>query len=61
MKNLILLSIVLLSFSSCRKNYCETLVTPWGEPCCVKCFRSQEKYFEFTKENFGKDLCEFCK
>lgn len=60
MKNLILLSIVLLSFVSCKKDYCVTLTDQMGDRCCIKCFRSEDRAFKFYRDNATQDLCKFC-
>jgi hypothetical protein len=61
MKNLILLSIVFLSFASCKKDYCVQLTDPIGDPCCIKCFRNEQQSRNFFIENAGKGYCNFCK
>jgi hypothetical protein len=60
MKNLILLSIVLLSFVSCKKDYCVELTDQTGSPCCIKCFRNEQQSQKFFIENAGSDYCQLC-
>jgi hypothetical protein len=61
MKNLILLSIVLFSFASCKKDYCVQLTDQVGDECCIKCFRNKEKALDFYRKYAGADYCQLCK
>jgi len=60
MKNLILLLIVLLSFASCKKDYCVTLTNQVGDPCCIKCFRNEQQSRNFFINNAGSNYCQLC-
>ena len=59
MKKLVLVLIVLLSFS-CQKDYCVNLNDMSGATCCIKCFRSEQQALKFYKNNPTLDLCKFC-
>jgi|GEM_PF-3333429 len=59
----ILLTVILVFFTNCKKDYCITITNVQGENCCVKCFRNNEKSIEYLESLIGTnytcaDICD---